>query len=120
MARMRKHPGVSLSWAVVILTLCQGVQAVDFAGGTGEPNDPYLIASTQHLLALGVNSGLASKCFKLTADIDLVGLKFSRRWSRPSRGPLTGTATPSGICISPVMSRWACSERCRAAAACRT
>ena len=53
-----------------------GAQAVDFTGGTGEPNAPYQVATREQLIAIGANTTLAGKCFKLTADIDLAGLVF--------------------------------------------
>lgn len=42
-----------------------------FAGGTGEPNDPYRIATVQQLVAIGSDTSLLSKHFVLVADIDL-------------------------------------------------
>jgi hypothetical protein len=44
--------------------------AAEFAGGTGEPNEPYLISTAEQLKLIG-NSDYYSKCFKLIADIDL-------------------------------------------------
>ncbi len=76
MARLWNHPTVSLSLVVLLLTFCAGARAANFAGGTGEPNDPYQIATAEQLLAVGASSTLAGKCFQLTADIDLAGLSF--------------------------------------------
>jgi hypothetical protein len=45
--------------------------ASQFAGGTGEPNDPYQIATAEQLMAVSGNLGLFTKSFILTADIDL-------------------------------------------------
>ena len=42
-----------------------------YSGGTGEPNDPYQIATADDLIALGETPGDYGKCFILTADIDL-------------------------------------------------
>ncbi len=42
-----------------------------FSGGTGEPNDPYLIATVEHLLAVGSDPGLQNKHYQLVNDIDL-------------------------------------------------
>ena len=44
--------------------------AVEFAGGTGEPNVPYQIATAEQLKAIG-DSTLYDKNFVLVADIDL-------------------------------------------------
>jgi hypothetical protein len=42
-----------------------------YAGGTGEPNDPYQIATAADLIALGETPEDYDKHFLLTADIDL-------------------------------------------------
>ncbi len=42
-----------------------------YSGGTGEPNDPYQIATAADLIALGETSEDYDKHFILTADIDL-------------------------------------------------
>jgi hypothetical protein len=61
-------------WRVfILLVLLHSYQAkgdVEFAGGTGEPNDPYLISTAEQLKSIGT-TGYGSKCYKLVADIDL-------------------------------------------------
>ena len=42
-----------------------------YSGGTGEPNDPYQIATAEDLIALGETPEDYGKHFILTADIDL-------------------------------------------------
>jgi rhodanese-related sulfurtransferase len=42
-----------------------------YSGGTGEPNDPYQIATAEDLIALGETPEDYDKHFILTADIDL-------------------------------------------------
>ena len=42
-----------------------------YSGGTGEPNDPYQIATPADLILLGESPGDYDKHFILTADIDL-------------------------------------------------
>ncbi len=42
-----------------------------YGGGTGEPNDPYQIATAEDLMLLGENPEDYDKHFILTADIDL-------------------------------------------------
>ncbi len=44
--------------------------AAEFAGGTGEPNDPYLISTAEQLKSID-SSSYYNKCFKLVSDIDL-------------------------------------------------
>jgi rhodanese-related sulfurtransferase len=48
----------------------------DFAGGTGEPNNPYLISTTEQLNAIGHNPKLMDSHFKLTNDLDATDLRF--------------------------------------------
>ncbi len=45
--------------------------AVDFAGGTGEPNDPYQIATAEQLIGLGEDPNLYGRHFRMVADVDL-------------------------------------------------
>ncbi|HPC93862.1 MAG TPA: GLUG motif-containing protein [Sedimentisphaerales bacterium] len=45
--------------------------ATKYSGGTGEPNDPYQIATAADLIALGETPEDYDKHFLLTADIDL-------------------------------------------------
>jgi len=59
----------------VILTLgfvlSGAVAAADYAGGAGEPNDPYLIATTEQLL--GAEFWQPGVHYRLCNDIDLAG-----------------------------------------------
>ena len=49
-----------------------------YSGGTGEPNDPYQIATAEDLISLGEDPNDYDKHFILTADIDLSGYTFER------------------------------------------
>lgn len=91
MALQRKnHPGESLAVALpaltLILALCPVTAAVQFAGGTGEPNNPYQIATAEQLLDIGSDPELLTQCFVLNNDID-----FDSHY-----GPL-GTLTQAAI-----------------------
>ena len=46
-------------------------QAVEFAGGTGEPNNPYQIATAEQLISIGDDPNLLDKHFELINDIDM-------------------------------------------------
>lgn len=73
-----------------------------YSGGTGEPNDPYLIDKAYQLNALGVDPNDWGKCFKLTADIDLcdfTGTNFNII-GRDSDLPFTGIFDGNGHVIS--------------------
>ncbi len=54
------------------------LMAHSYSGGTGEPNDPYQIATAEDLIALGNEPNDYNDCFILTADIDLSGYEFDR------------------------------------------
>jgi len=47
-----------------------------FSGGTGEPNNPYLISTPDELNSIGHNPRLMAVHFKLNNDIDLAGVDF--------------------------------------------
>jgi hypothetical protein len=53
------------------LILQSSALSAEFAGGTGEPNDPYQIATAEQLIAVGSDRDLLEKSFVLIADIDL-------------------------------------------------
>jgi hypothetical protein len=55
--------------------LCSPVVA-KYGGGTGEPNDPYLIYTAQQMNAIGAEPNDWDKHFKLMADIDLSGFLY--------------------------------------------
>ncbi len=55
---------------VTLCLFCRQVQA-GFAGGTGEPADPYRIATAEHLVSIGSDPNLLGKHFILINDIDL-------------------------------------------------
>jgi hypothetical protein len=47
-----------------------------FSGGSGEPNDPYLISTGDDLNKIGHNPRLMKAHFRLVDDIDLAGIQF--------------------------------------------
>ncbi|MHC4585334.1 MAG: hypothetical protein ACYS3N_12440 [Planctomycetota bacterium] len=56
---------------IVCLLLRSSVLSAEFAGGTGEPNDPYQIATAEQLISIGTVEGVQYKHFVLIEDIDL-------------------------------------------------
>jgi len=58
-----------------MLGVCLGTLPVwgQYGGGSGEPNEPYLIYDADQLQAVGANSADWDKHFRLMADIDLSG-----------------------------------------------
>ena len=63
-----------------------------FSGGTGEPDDPYLISTADDLNSIGHNPRLMTAHFKLINDIDLTGVDFYIISSQyyPFRGTFDG------------------------------
>jgi len=71
----------------IFCILTSASYAYTFAGGTGEPNVPFQIATAEQLCSIGSDPNLLDKHYVLTADIDLDpnlpgGKVFSRRLLR--------------------------------------
>ncbi len=65
-------PKIMRTFSFLIAVLFIGMPAqAKYAGGTGEPNDPYQIATASDLMLLGESPEDYDKHFILTADIDL-------------------------------------------------
>lgn len=83
----------------VALALAIPAGAVDYAGGSGTRNDPYLIGTAEQLKDFRdqVNSGNTGLCARLTANIDLAG----QTWEPIglSSAGYTGTFDGSGYAI---------------------
>ncbi|MHC4604860.1 MAG: GLUG motif-containing protein, partial [Planctomycetota bacterium] len=67
-----------------------------YGGGTGEPNDPYLIFDANQMNAIGADSNDWDKHFLLMADIDLAGftgISFNiiGNWDNPFTGRFDGS-----------------------------
>ena len=56
---------------LIILSCLSTVQASTYSGGSGEPNDPYKIATAQDLIDLGNEPNDYNKNFILISDIDM-------------------------------------------------
>jgi hypothetical protein len=69
-----------------------------FSGGTGEPEDPYLISTANDLNRIGHNQRLMTAHFKITNDISLTGVNFFTIGSHPI--PFTGVFDGSDRAIS--------------------
>jgi hypothetical protein len=63
-------------------------QALEFAGGSGDPNDPYQIATADQLMAMGEDPNLLDRCCVLVNDIDLdPNLSGAREFDRAVIAP---------------------------------
>jgi hypothetical protein len=73
-----------------------------FSGGTGEPDDPYLISTPQELNSIGGNPRLMQCHFKLKADIDLSECSYDTAVIARAGGPmsLAGSLDGEGHVIS--------------------
>jgi hypothetical protein len=69
MAILRRFQGY-ITTIVLVFTVVSATQA-QYSGGTGDPNDPYQIATAEDLMLLGETPKDYDKHFILTADIDL-------------------------------------------------
>jgi len=79
-----------------------------YGGGTGGPNNPYLIDTAEHLNAIGAEPNDWGKHFKLMADIDLSGYTYDRAVIAPDIGgdgytfpgtPFTGVLDGNGYAV---------------------
>ena len=71
---MKATRGFQIRWAIpvlIVVCLVSLPAQAKYSGGTGEPNDPYQIATAADLILLGESPGDYGKHFILTADIDL-------------------------------------------------
>jgi len=58
-------------YVAIFSIIASSTLAAEFAGGTGEPNDPYQIATAEQLVLIGSDPNLLDKHFVLVNDIDL-------------------------------------------------
>jgi len=74
---------------LLVLIFVANAYSYDFAGGTGEPNDPYQIETAEQLLSIGTNAELLDKCYILNNDIDL-DTSFSQAPIAPDTSSTSG------------------------------
>jgi hypothetical protein len=101
--RQAHASGYRCAWATAVL-IGLGVaggtsRGYPFAGGTGEPNDPYQIATARQLIAVGEDPPLRVKHFIPIADIDLSGTVLSA----PVIPTFSGTFDGNGLTIRRLM-----------------
>ncbi len=56
---------------LLVASFVWSAAAAEFAGGTGDPADPYRIATVEQLVSIGDDADLLSKHFLLVEDLDL-------------------------------------------------
>ncbi len=70
LAKMKKVC-VNVLMGILILGFFPATNVYGFAGGTGEPNDPYQIVTAEQLISIGTDPNLMDKNLILINDIDL-------------------------------------------------
>jgi len=78
------HWAISLFLVLYFFVLTAQAQ---YGGGTGEPNDPYLIYTAEQMNAIGTEPNDWDKHFKLMADIDLSGFNYYSALIAPDTDP---------------------------------
>ena len=90
--------------AFIILVLwASAALAGTYSGGTGEPNDPYRIATAEDLNDIGNHQEDWDKHFRLVGDISLAAYsdtQFNMIGERPGNKPFSGVFDGSGHTIS--------------------
>ncbi len=87
---------------LVAIGLLASVCFSKYSGGTGEPNNPYLIETPNDLNSIGLNVEDFNKCFLMVADINLVGFTGEQFniIGPNSTTPFTGVFDGNGHTIS--------------------
>ncbi len=102
---MKENRKIIKIWRVfILLILLHSYRAkgdVEFAGGTGEPNDPYQIATAEQLISIDSDPNLLNKHFILVNDIDLdPNLPGRKVFDRAVIGSFDGVFNGNGHIIS--------------------
>ncbi len=88
----------------VVIYCCTLPAQAKYGGGTGQPNDPYLIYTAEQMNEIGLSGNWDDwdKCFKLMADIDLSGFTGTsfNIIGTDRNNPFTGVFDGNGHTIS--------------------
>jgi len=72
LSRFHKHSGkITVIFVLFTIFLISRPAEAKYGGGSGEPNDPYLIYTAEQMNTIGTEPNDWDKHFKLMADIDL-------------------------------------------------
>ena len=77
--------------------VCRGNYDWSTNPGTGDPNTPYQVSTVEQLLAIGSSPDLLSRCFVLTADLDLEGRSFASAPLAPDTDPASSGFQGAGF-----------------------
>ena len=83
-----------IQWAIslfLVMLYFSGLPAqAQYGGGSGEPNDPYLIYTAEQMNEIGAEPNDWDKHFKVMADIDLSGYSYDTALIAPDTNNATG------------------------------
>ncbi|GEM_PF-2161780 len=79
---------------VIAVCLVSIPAQAQYGGGTGEPNDPYLIYTAEDLVFIGSDPGSRDRHFELSQDIDLSGTTWSTALIPEFSGTFNGNGFP--------------------------
>ena len=93
---------------MALILVLTGISFAKYSGGTGEPNDPYLIATPNDLNAIGTDSNDWDKHFKMIADVNMAGftgiqfnlIGYWETWYTSNNKPFTGIFDGNNYTIS--------------------
>ena len=68
---MAKEKSILVFIMVLLLVFLEGAFAATYSGGTGDPNNPYLIATAEDMNSIGAHPNDWDKHFLLMADVNL-------------------------------------------------
>lgn len=95
-SRVKRQESVILLFILVFAL--SSVSLGKYNGGTGEPNDPYLIATPNDLNSIGLDPNDWDKHFLMIADINMASITgdsfniigYKTGWSDPNTKPFSG------------------------------
>jgi hypothetical protein len=79
-----------LTLILAVMTLATVPALAKYSGGTGEPNDPYLISTPEDMNAVGADPFDWDKHFLLTADINMTGFTYTTAVIAPDTSSSSG------------------------------
>ncbi len=86
----------AVCYTLILICLFTAACLAKYSGGTGEPNDPYLIATPNDLNAIGTDPNDLYRNFKMVADINLASFIFDTAIISPDKKD-SGTYDYTGV-----------------------
>jgi len=111
-------PGRSTGLAISVLAsvfICVSPRPgwAAFGGGTGQPNDPFVISTAEHIRAIGADPNLWDKHFKLMEDINLAdGRNEHFKMIGTADAPFSGVFDGNGHNVANLRVNTTAAEKC--------